>query len=212
MKAWHREVREEIRLAKEAAHQAELAFVKEQHDAKLRYSLMKMREGDQVFVNTMCIRSWCDYVAEARLAKKTGDHLGMAEQVARLKRIHDTSTEKMLAQWAAHNGEANIKITFGSWKAHSAAEAQLKHHGNAMNDTTDAHHELVDRTLRMLSGKSDAAVSLHIIVHSWRQDIERDKRMDFEAAKLAANAEAEKQRIAQMRFCLGKLDDHSEAF
>lgn len=183
---WGDVIKKERQMDEEATRLAELQQMKDEHDRKTRFVLLKMDDEKGALHVMAAWECWLDLLQDKKLNNSLSEVTRRAEY---LRELHRGDVRKLLVRLASASDAAVMSACFGGWKEMVHVDKDLAQMQTHLANTHEKHTFVLDSAL-MKWGEGDETLLRHTVLHMWIGYVTEQREM-----LIRANALAEQERI-----------------
>eukprot|EP00746_Dinoflagellata_sp_MGD_P141020 gnl/MRDRNA2_/MRDRNA2_74187_c0_seq2.p1 gnl/MRDRNA2_/MRDRNA2_74187_c0~~gnl/MRDRNA2_/MRDRNA2_74187_c0_seq2.p1 ORF type:complete len:3156 (+),score=773.43 gnl/MRDRNA2_/MRDRNA2_74187_c0_seq2:357-9470(+) len=203
MDEWWQLIKKEAQRDEEAARLAELERIKEVHDAKTRFVLLKMDDEKGALHAMAAWQCWHDLIEDKKLSQSMSDVQRRAEY---LRELHRGDVRKLLVRLADGSDRAVVGACFGAWKEAVHEQQGMARMQNHLENTHQQHEFVLDAAL-MRWGEGDDVLLQHTMLHVWIGYVMDQREMLARATQLAEQERIRDIHDKKMEYILLQMDD-----
>merc|ERR1719329_880195 len=187
-RAWADDVAQEMEMDLRAAQLAQEQRLKEAHDQKMKWTLMKMESGNNAFLLQCTHDSWRDYIVESKKISAMSEAESRAE---RFREMHRADVRRLAYQLVAKDKVGAVHVVWAAWREVVSDEKRMCHFNAHLAAIHDKDERVMDKAL-MKWGEGDRVLLMNTVVHEWYRYVHNQHFISPEAQAAFA---AERARL-----------------
>lgn len=208
MRAWWEDILSKRELEVEAEKLAEKQRIKEEHDNKMKWTLLKMEGANDDFIKQFWFHAWRDVYEEAKRRSSMGDVERRALEIREMRR---GDVSKVMLKMAENNDAIRFHLAFSRWFDYADHEKKVRHVSDKLGSAVEKHDRTLDKAL-MKWGEGDSILLQHTMFRAWADDVAQEMEMDLRAAQLAQEQRLKEAHDQKMKWTLMKMESGNKAF